>query len=83
MKLDVSLGRIMKYFPGHVKEFDFILTALACDGRALSRDWYGQIDRKQQEERETARKEVRGLGQGRWYMAYIHWLNNWKEGAYR
>lgn len=38
MKLDVSLGRIIKYFPGHVKEFDFILRALACDGRALSRD---------------------------------------------
>lgn len=33
---DMSSGRIVKYFPSHVKEFDFILRALASDGNALS-----------------------------------------------
>lgn len=32
----MSSGRIVKYFPSHVKEFDFILRALASDGNALS-----------------------------------------------
>lgn len=40
----MSSGRIVKYFPSHVKEFDFILRALASDGNALSKrmtwsDW--------------------------------------------
>lgn len=36
MKLDMSSGRVVKYSARHVTEFDFILTALACDGHALS-----------------------------------------------
>lgn len=35
MKVDMSSGRIAKYFSGHTKDFGLVLRALACDGHAL------------------------------------------------